>query len=139
MNLRAFARRALHACAVLFVLAVAWWCTSDGLRNLRYAHTMGQQLEALLRLACGLLSVAVVVTRYWWPRGSRPARVGWAVTLAAPAGLAALVWGPPAVLTAILNVIVALLVGWGVLWALGPALAAQPAPAAAGHGALTPD
>ena len=100
---------------------MAWWSISDGAHSWPYARTLGQQVEAVLRLACGGLSIAVVVVRFWWRRTIRPARVAWAVTLAAPAGLSALVWGPPAVISALLNVIVALLVGWAVIWALGPA------------------
>ena len=41
------------------------------------------------------------------------------MALAATVGLSALVWGPPFPLVALLFVAVALLLAWGLLWALG--------------------
>jgi hypothetical protein len=125
-------RRILCLCAALLLLALAWWAESDGLRNLHQARTVGQHVEAAIRLPCGLLTVAVVVTRFRWGSSSRPVRIAWAATLAGSVGLSALVWGPPMLRVAVLNVGVALLVAWGLLWALGAALTphAAPAPAA---------
>jgi hypothetical protein len=124
MNLNSVARRLLCGCAALLLLALAWWAVSDGLRNLHQVRTIGQQLETVIRLACGLLSMAVVVTRFRWRPVSRPVRIAWVVALATAVGLSALVWGPPMPHIAVLNVGVALLVAWAILWALGPALAA---------------
>ena len=56
-------------------------------------------------------------------------RIAWVVTLAAWVGVAALVWGPPFPLVALLFVVVALLVAWGIIWALGPGLAVVRPPA----------
>jgi hypothetical protein len=117
-------RRLLSLITALLLLAFAWLSVSDGLRNLRQARTLGQHAETLIRFACGLLSVAVVVTRFRWGFVSRPVRIAWAATLAAAVGLSALVWGPPMVHIAVINAVVALLVGWALIWALGPALAA---------------
>jgi hypothetical protein len=117
-------RRLLSLVAALLLLALAWGMVSDGLRNLRQATTLGQHAETLMRFVCGLLSVAVVVTRYRWGFISRPVRIAWAATLAAVVGLSALVWSPPMAHIALLNAVVALLVAWALLWALGPALAA---------------
>ncbi len=124
MDIRSAARCLLCGCAALLVLALGWWGVSDGVPNWRHARTIGQHAEAALRLACGLLSVAVVVTRFWRRRFSRSVRIGWLVTLVAPAALSALVWGSPVLHVALLNAGVAVLVGWLALWALGPALAA---------------
>jgi hypothetical protein len=91
-------------------------------------------METAIQLACGLLCIAAVVTRFRWRRLSRPARIAWLVTWAVWVGLAALVWGPPMPHIALLFAVVALLVAWAILWVLGPALVAQPAPAAEGGG-----
>ena len=123
MKLRSVILGLLCGCAALLLLAFAWWAGKDGLRNLRQARTIGQQLETGIRLACGLLSIAVVATRFRWRRVSRPVRIAWVVTLATAVGLSALVWGPPMPLIAVLNAGVALLLAWAVIWALGPALA----------------
>lgn len=124
MNDRSVARHVLSGCAALLLLALGWWTLSGALRDLSQAATLGQQVETVIRFACGLLSIAVVVTRFRWHRLGRPVRVAWAVTLAATAGVSALVWGPPMLHIALLFVAVALLVAWVILWALGPALAA---------------
>jgi len=124
LNYRLVARRALSVCAALLLLALGWWTLAGGVRNLRQARNIGQQAETGIQLACGLLCVAVVVTRYRWRAWFRPARITWVVTLAAFVGLSALVWGPPQPLIALLFAVVALLVAWALLWALGPALAA---------------
>jgi hypothetical protein len=121
MNLGSILRRLLSLVAALLLLAFAWWTVSDGLRNLRQATTLGQHAETLIRFGCGLLSVAVVVTRVRWGFVSRPVRIAWAATLAAAVGLSALVWGPPMVHVALINAVVALLVAWALVWALGPA------------------
>jgi hypothetical protein len=107
-------------CAALFLLVLAWLAVSNGLHDLRNAGTFGQHAEAVLQLASGLLSVAVVGTRIRWSSVSRPVRIAWVVALSATVGLSALVWGPPMPHIALLNVGVALLVAWALLWALGP-------------------
>jgi hypothetical protein len=117
-------RRLLCGAAALLILALAWWTLSGGLRNLAQARSLGQQVETAIQLACGLLGIATVVTRFWWRFLSWPVRIAWVVTLAATAGLSALVWGPPFALIALLFAVVALLVAWAMIWALGPAVAA---------------
>ena len=115
-------RRLLCGAAALLLLALAWWTLSGGLKNLRQARSPGQQLETAVQLACGLLGIAVVVTRFRWRRLGRPVRLAWVVTLAAFVGLSALVWGPPQPHIALLFVAVALLISWALLRALGPGL-----------------
>ncbi len=117
-------RRLLCVVAVLLLLALAWWTTAGGLRNLTHTSTVGQWVETAVQLACGLLGVALVVTRFWWRPLARPVRLAWVISLAAFVGLSALVWGPPQVHIALLFVVVALLLAWALIWALGPALAA---------------
>jgi len=124
LNTNLVVRRVLCVCATLLLLGLGWWTVSGGLRNLHQARTIGQQVETTIQLICGLLCIAAVVTRYRWRSRSRPVRIAWVATLVAWVGLAALVWGPPQPHVALLFAIVALLVAWAILWALGPALAA---------------
>ncbi len=108
----------------MLLLALAWWTMAGGLRNVAHANSLGQRVETAIQLVCGLLGIAVVVTRFWRRRLARPVRVAWVVTLAAWVHLSARVWGPPQPLVAVLFTVIALLVAWALIWALGPALAA---------------
>jgi hypothetical protein len=124
VNQRSVMRHLLCAVAALLLLGLAWWTISGGIRDLPQSKTIGQQAETAIRLACGLLSIAAVVTRFRWRPLARAVRVAWATTLAATAGVSALVWGPPMPHIALLFAAVALLMAWGIIWALGPAVAA---------------
>ena len=117
-------RRLLSAGAILVLLSLGWWTTAGGLRNLHQAGTIGQQVETAVQLACGMLCIAAVVTRFWWRPTHHAIRITWVLTLVTWVAMAALVWGPPMPHIALLFAVVALLVAWAVLWALGPALAA---------------
>jgi len=110
--------RLLSTLAALLLLALAWWTIAGGVRNLAHARSIGQQLETAIQLACGLLGVGVVVTRFRLRRLGRPLRIAWVITLAATVGLSALVWGPPFPLVALLFVVMALLLAWALLWTL---------------------
>jgi hypothetical protein len=121
MNLGSVVRRVLCACAAPLLLVLGWWAFAGGLRNLHQAGNIGQQVETAIQLACGLLCVAVVVTRFRWRHLFRPVGIAWAATLMAWVCLSALVWGPPQPHIALLFAVVALLVAWAILWALGPA------------------
>lgn len=124
MNSSSVVRRSLCVCAILLLLGLGWWTTAGGLRNLHQAGTIGQQVETAIQLASGVLCIAAVVTRFWWRPTHRAIRIAWVLTLVTWAGLAALVWGPPMPHIALLFAVVALLLAWVILWALGPALAA---------------
>lgn len=113
-------RRLLRACAALLLVGLAWWAVLGGYRSWPRARTFGQQAETIIQLACGMLSAAVVATRFRWGRYSRRVRTAWFVSLAAAAGLSALVWGPPMPLIALAFAGAALLAAWGVVRALGP-------------------
>lgn len=117
-------RGLLCAGAVALLLFLAWWMISGGWHDAHQSATLGQLVETVIRFACGLLCVAVVVTRFWWRRGARAARIAWVISLAGMVGTSALVWGPPMPHVALLFVVVALLVAWGVIRALGKAPAA---------------
>lgn len=121
MNTNLVVRRLLCGCATLLLLGLAWWTLSGAVRNVAQAKAFWQQVETAVQFAGGLLGIAVVVTRFRWRSWFRPVRLAWAVALAAFGGLSALVWGPPQPHVALLFVVVALLLAWAILWALGPA------------------
>jgi hypothetical protein len=124
MRLPSVVRGLLCGCAALLLLGLSWWAITDGLRNLHQARTTGQVTETAIRLACGLLSIAVVVTRFRWRALARSVRIAWVVTLVLWVGLSPLVWGPPMPQVALLFGVVALVVASAIVWALGPAPAA---------------
>ena len=124
MRLVSIIRPLLSIFAALLLLSFAWWALTDGLRDVHQAATTGQHVETAIRLVCGLLSVAVVVTRLRWRRWDRPLRIAWVLTLVATVALSAVVWGPPMWHIALLFAAVALLLAWLILLALGPTLAA---------------
>ena len=119
MNRGSAVRHLLSGVAALLLLALAWWTISGGLRNLAQARSIGQQVETATQLACGLLGVGVVVTRFRWRRLARWVRIAWVVAFGATAGLSALVWGPPFPIVALTFVAVALLLAWALVWTLG--------------------
>ena len=88
-------RRGLLACAILFLLWLAWQALSGGFRQLSRSRTVGQKVETLTQIECGLLSLLAVLTCFHWRRWAAPIRSLWGISLAAAAGLSALVWGPP--------------------------------------------
>lgn len=119
MNRRTAGRRMLCGAATVFLVVLAWWATRDGLRNWNQAERLGQTVQAVVEVASGLLSAAVVVTRFRWGFLSVWVRGAWMVALVATTGLSALVWGPSMPHIAVLFACVALLLAWGVVSALG--------------------
>ncbi len=112
------ARRILLTFTLLLLLALAWGALSGGVRQLTRSNTVGQQVETVVQLVSGLLTVMTVLTCFWWRGWARPVRVAWAVSLVSAAGLSALVWGPPMPLVALAFAVVAGVVALGTLWAL---------------------
>ncbi len=78
----------------------------------------------LLLATCFLFVWRPGLRRAMWRPLARPVRLAWAITLAGFVGLSALVWGPPQPHVALLFVVIALLLAWVLIWALGPAPAA---------------
>jgi uncharacterized membrane protein len=130
VNTGGIVRRILSLSASVLLLGLGWWTTAGGLRNVHQAGNLGQWAETAIQLACGALCLATVVTRFWWRPLHRPVRIAWVVTLVTWVSLSALVWGPPMLHIALLFAVVALLIGWALLWALGPVRATEPASAA---------
>jgi hypothetical protein len=108
-------RRMILAGATLLLLIVAWAAVSGAIRQLPRSQTFGQRVETGVQLACGLLSLLVVLTCFRWRRRAQPIRMAWASSLALVAGLSPLVWGPPMPLIALLFGALALLVAWVII------------------------
>jgi hypothetical protein len=118
---RPVARRIGLAGATLLLLIVAWWAVSGAIQQIPRSHSFGQRVETGVQLACGVLSLLVVLTCFRWRRWSRAIRIAWAISLAAVAGLSSMVWGPPMPLIALLSAAFAVLVAWAVIRVLSVA------------------
>ncbi len=112
-------RPLLTGLAVLFLLVVAWQALTGGIAQLSRSHTLGQEFETAVQIACGVLSLLVVLTRFWWRRWGRAVRTAWTATLMTAAGVSSLVWGAPSVAVGGVFAGVALLLALGTVWLLG--------------------
>ena len=121
-NHRPAVRHGLLAGAVLFLIWLAWQALAGGFRQLPRSRTAGQKVETLAQVESGLLSLLVALTCFWRRRWAQPVRTLWSVTLAAAAGLSALVWGPPMPFVALLFTALSFLGSRAVIWALRAAL-----------------
>ena len=110
MNQHPFIRRGLLAFTMLFLTWLAWQALSGALRQSSRSRTTGQKVETALQIQSGMLSLLVVLTCFWQRRSAEMVRSMWSISLAAAAGLSALVWGPPMPLVGVLFTAVALLV-----------------------------
>jgi hypothetical protein len=121
--LRPAVRHLLLAVALLLLLAVAWVAVSGGLRQLPRYRTIGQQVETVVQLACGLLSLLSMLTCFRWRRWHRPVLVTWTISLMTAAGLSSLVWGPPMPAIGLAFAAAALLFALAINWLLRAGLA----------------
>jgi hypothetical protein len=82
------ARRGLLTFTLMFLIWLAWQTLSGGFRQLARSRTIGQKVETLTQIECGLLSLLVVFTNFWGRRGlsrSNPPGVFlWQPQLASP-------------------------------------------------------
>ena len=124
MHFRPVVRRGLLACTMLFLIWLAWQALSGAFRQLPRSRTIGQKVETVLQLECGLLSLLVVITCFWRRQWAAPVRSIWGMSLGTAAGLSSLVWGPPMPLIGVLFVAISLLVVRVVTWVLRTTLMA---------------
>jgi hypothetical protein len=118
LTLRPVVRRGLLVGVLLFLLWLAWQALSGGFRQITRSRTFGQKVETVAQLECGLLSLLVMLTCFWWRRWAALVRALWSISLATAAGLSSLVWGPPMPLIGVLFVAISLFVARAVTWAL---------------------
>lgn len=118
LRFRPLVRRTQQAGATLFLLVLGWKALSGGVRQMPRARTPGQKVETLVQIVNGLLGFLALAASIQPGRWGAPLRRAWGVTLAAAAGLSALVWGPPMPLVGALFAGLALLAARGVERAL---------------------
>jgi len=118
MNFRLFVQRTLLVCVMTFLAVLAWGALTGGVRQFAHSVTLGQQVETIVQLVCGLLSLLTVFTYFWWRKWAMQIRLAWGISLVTAAGLSSLVWGPPMLLTTLLFIFVALFVTLIIIWAL---------------------
>jgi cation transport ATPase len=122
--LRRVGRGFFLALATLVLLVVAWGALSGAVRQFPRSDTFWQKIETAVQLACGFLSLLGALTTFVWRRSASRILPAWAGSLAAAAGLSALVWGPPQPGVALAFAAGALLVALGILRLLRAGLAA---------------
>lgn len=110
--------RIAAAAAILVLLALADYSIAGAVQQFARPLTLGQRVQTWIQLAAGALGLLVVLTIWLGRRWRRLVRFSWGLSLAAAAGLSALVWGPPMPLLAAAFATVALAVAGGVVWAL---------------------
>lgn len=118
LNLRPFVQRTLLICIMIFLIVLAWGALTGGVRQFTYSATLGQQVETIVQLVCGLLSLLTVFTCFWWRKWAMQIRLAWGISLVTAAGLSSLVWGPPMLLTTLIFILVGLFVSLIIIWAL---------------------
>ncbi|MFO7799812.1 MAG: hypothetical protein R6V22_08560 [Rhodohalobacter sp.] len=118
MNFKHTIRWLLLICIIFFLLLLARWAIVGGVRQWSHSNTFGQQIETIVQLLCGLLSLLVIFTTFRLNQWAKPIRVAWAISLVLTAGLSALVWGPLMPLIALLFSALALLIALGIIWGL---------------------
>lgn len=107
---------------MLFLIWLAWKAFSGGFRQRPRSHTVGQKVETVIQLECGVLSLLVALTSLWHRQSAPMVRTLWGISLATAAGLSSLVWGPPMPLIGVLFVAIALIVARAIKWALRTAV-----------------
>ena len=118
LSIRSIVRGGLRGCTMLFLMWLAGRALSGAFRQIPRSRTLGQKVETVTQLECGLLSLLVVLTCFRWRRWAPPIRALWGISLATAAGLSSLVWGPPMPLIGVLFVAISLLMTRAIRWAL---------------------
>jgi hypothetical protein len=103
---------------LLFLFVLAWKAFSGSFRQMPRSHTVGQKVETVTQVGCGILSLLVVLTRFWHRHWAPQMYTAWSISLASAAGLSSLVWGPPMPFIGVLFAVIALLITRATKWAL---------------------
>lgn len=118
MSIQAITRRSLLAFTLLFLFWLAWRLLSGGFSQIPRSRTPGQKVETVTQITCGCLSLLVILTCFWQRHWAPQVHMPWSISLAATAGISALVWGPPMPLVSLVFAVIALVVARVVKWAL---------------------
>ena len=82
------------------------------------SRTIGQIVETIVQLACGLLSLLSTITCFHWHRFRHAVRAAWIISLTTAAGMSSLVWGPPMLTVGLVFATGAFLVSIAIIWLL---------------------
>lgn len=116
MTLRLVLRRTLLVVALVLLLVLAWTGIKGGIEQLSSAHTRGQQIQTIIQLVYGVLSIGCILTvRLSW---NRSLLVCWTIALALGGGLGAVAWGQASLGIGLVSGLAAGLVGAGIAWLL---------------------
>lgn len=118
MKLSSAVRRIILISTILLLLVLAWVTFSEGLNQIPLSRTIGQVVETIVQIACGLLSLLIAVTCFYWQKLRRPVRLTWLISLILTAGMSSVVWGPPMLMLGLVFAVLAFLVAQGIIWLL---------------------
>ena len=118
MKLGSAVRRSVLIGTILLLLAQAWVLISGGLNQISRSQAIGQAIETIVQIACGLLSLLIVINCFYWQKLRRSVRLVWLISLIMTAGISSVVWGPPMLIVGVIFAALAFLVGRAIIWLL---------------------
>ena len=119
MNIRSSTtQRIILISTILLLLVLAWVSLSGGINQIPRSESIGQILETIVQLVCGILSLLIALTCFYGKRWRRPVRIIWGATLMTAAGMSSLVWGPPMLTVTLVFATAALLIALTIVWLL---------------------
>ena len=118
MKLGSAVRRSVLIGTILLLLVLAWVLISGGLNQIPRSQTIGQVIETIVQIACGLLSLLIALNCFYWKKLRRSVRLVWLVSLIMTAGISSVVWGPPMLIVGVIFAALAFLVARAIIWLL---------------------
>ena len=116
VNSRTIVPRVILTSAILLQLAIAWIALSGAFDQLPRCRTTGQQVETVVQVACGFLSILSAITCFAWKRWRRFVRTAWTISFVVTASLSSLVWGPPMLAVGLAISALAFLAARAIIW-----------------------
>ena len=118
MKLGSAVRRSVLIGTILLLLALAWALISGGLNQISRSQAIGQAIETIVQIACGLLSLLIVINCFYWQKLRRSIRLVWLISFIMTAGISSVVWGPPMLIVGVIFAALAFLVARAIIWLL---------------------
>ena len=118
MKLGSAVRRSVLIGTILLLLAQAWVLISGGLNQISRSQAIGQAIETIVQIACGLLSLLIVINCFYWQKLRRSIRLVWLISFIMTAGISSVVWGPPMLIVGVIFAALAFLVARAIIWLL---------------------
>jgi hypothetical protein len=118
MKLGSAVRRSVLIGTILLLLALAWILIAGGLNQIPRSQAIGQLIETIVQIACGLLSLLIAINCFYWQKLRRLVRLVWLVSFIMTAGISSVVWGPPMLIVGVIFAALAFLVARAIIWLL---------------------